>query len=128
MVCNLTERIILKNIAFYGYHGTNAHETELGQRFFMDVEMFLNLGEAIAADDLDRTVNYKAVFEDVRKIAENKRYRLVESLGESIARTILERYPVDRAVIRIRKPSVPLEGILDYIEVEVDRSRENITG
>ena len=118
----------MKNIAFYGYHGTNAHEAELGQRFFMDVEMSLDLGEAIAADDLDRTVNYKAVFEDVRKIAENERFRLLESLAESIACTILERYRVERVVIRIRKPSVPLEGILDHVEVEVDRSREDITG
>ncbi len=128
MVYNLAERIVLKNIAFYGYHGTNAHEAELGQRFFMDVEMYLDLGEAIAADDLNLTVNYKAVFEDVCKIAENERFRLLESLGESIVRTILERYAVDRVVIRIRKPSVPLEGILDHIEVEVDRSRKDITG
>ena len=124
----MTERIVLKNVAFYGFHGTNAHEAELGQRFFMDVEMFTDLSEGIEHDDLKRTVNYKKVFEDIRNIARNERYQLLESLADSIARTILRRHDVEKVVIRIRKPSVPLEGILDHVEVEVTRMAGDVTG
>ena len=31
------DRIVLKNMAFYGYHGNLASEQEQGQRFFVDV-------------------------------------------------------------------------------------------
>jgi len=30
-----------------------------------------------------------------------------------------QNYLVDIIVVRIRKPSVPIQGILDYVEVEV---------
>jgi len=40
-----------------------------------------------------------------------------------VARAILEGFQVDRVVVRVRKPSVPVRGILDFTEVEVDRTR-----
>jgi len=122
----VTDRIVLRNVAVYGFHGTNAHEAELGQRFFIDVEMFTDLSEGIEHDDLERTVNYKTVFEDIQNIARNERYQLLESLADSIARTILQRHSVEKVVIRIRKPSVPLDGILDHVEVEVTRKAGDV--
>ncbi|MDP6156206.1 MAG: dihydroneopterin aldolase [Candidatus Thermoplasmatota archaeon] len=124
----MPDRITLKNMAFYGFHGTNAHETELGQRFFIDVDMLLNLREGVATDELDKTVNYKSVYEDIKSIVETSRFHLLESLAHNIARMILTGYELDRIIIRIRKPSVPLQGILDYVEVEIDRCREDILG
>ena len=124
----MSDRITLKNMAFYGFHGTNAHETELGQRFFIDVDMFLDLGEGINTDELENTVNYKSVYEEIKSITMSSRFHLLESLAHSIARTILTRYELERIIIRIRKPSVPLQGILDHVEVEIDRSREDILG
>ena len=118
----MVDKIVLKNMAFYGYHGTNAHETELGQRFFLDIEMFADLSEGIFSDELEKTVNYKSVFEDIRHIAQNERFHLLESLADHIACTILEKYNLERVIIRVRKPSVPLDGILDHVEVQIDRS------
>ncbi len=123
----MSDRITLKNMAFYGFHGTNAHETELGQRFFIDVDMFLDLREGIATDELDKTVNYKSVYEEIKSITESSRFHLLESLAHKIGLTILTRYELERIIIRIRKPSVPLQGILDHVEVEIDRTRENFT-
>lgn len=120
----MVDKIVLKNMAFYGYHGTNAHEAELGQRFFLDIEMFADLSRGICSDDLEKTVNYKSVFEEIRHIAQNERFHLLESLADHIAHTILKKYNLERVIIRVRKPSVPLDGILDYVEVEVDRTRE----
>ena len=33
------DRIILDGMVFYGYHGVNQAERELGQRFVVDVEL-----------------------------------------------------------------------------------------
>jgi len=44
---------------------------------------------------------------------------LIETLGNRIIEEMRERYSVDIVVVRIRKPSVPIQGILDNVEVEV---------
>jgi dihydroneopterin aldolase len=44
---------------------------------------------------------------------------LIETLGYRITEEIRERYPVDVIIVRIRKPSVPIQGILDHVEVEI---------
>lgn len=37
------DRIILKDLGFYGYHGVFAEEAKLGQRFFIDLELGADL-------------------------------------------------------------------------------------
>jgi dihydroneopterin aldolase len=44
---------------------------------------------------------------------------LIETLGNRIIEEMRESYLVDFIVVRIRKPSVPIQGILDSVEVEV---------
>ncbi|MCK5899344.1 dihydroneopterin aldolase, partial [bacterium] len=48
-----------------------------------------------------------------------KSFNLIETLGNRIIEEMRESYLVDFIVVRIRKPSVPIQGILDYVEVEV---------
>ena len=37
------DKIVLKNMAFYGYHGNLESEKSQGQRFFVDVEIKTDL-------------------------------------------------------------------------------------
>ena len=48
-------------------------------------------------------------------------YDLVEAVAENIAETILDSYSVDYVVVRVRKPSVAMGGVIDYVEVEITR-------
>jgi dihydroneopterin aldolase len=50
------DKIVLKDIRLYGYHGVFPSEREKGQNFYIDVELFLDLGEAGKTDDLEKTV------------------------------------------------------------------------
>ena len=40
------DKIFLKNLAFFGFHGVLQEEKNLGQKFFVDVELSLDLKEA----------------------------------------------------------------------------------
>ena len=40
------DKIILSNLGFYGYHGVLEAEKILGQKFFIDAELYLNTKEA----------------------------------------------------------------------------------
>jgi len=112
------------NMTFYGHHGVEESERELGGRFAVDVELYLDLEPAGSADDLTKTVDYKAVYELVREIEEARNYKLVEALGHDVAEAIIAQFAVDEVVVRVRKQSVPLGGLIDYTEAEVRRSAD----
>jgi dihydroneopterin aldolase len=119
----MSNKILLKNMAFYGFHGVHEFERELGQRFYVDVEMIADLSEAGESDNLDKTIDYSKVHEQIKNIMENHRFQLLEAAGHHIADMILKTTKAQTVVVRVRKPSVPLPGQLDYVEVETVRSR-----
>lgn len=117
------DRILMRGLAFYGYHGVMPEENRLGQRFIVDIDLSVALGDAGRTDDLTKTVDYGAVLADVRGIVEGPAFKLVETLAERIAATILDRHPVDAVRVRVRKPDVPLAATLEFVGVEITRRR-----
>ena len=119
----MRDRITLNNMHFYGHHGVDAAERDLGGRFSFDVELVRDLTQAGETDDLHATIDYKAVYELVAQVQRQKFY-LLEALALNIARGILAAFDVDEVTVRARKQSVPLGGLIDCAEVEVTRSRQ----
>ena len=117
------DRILISNMTFYGHHGVEEAERRLGGRFAMDVELYLDLAPAGESDDLTKTVDYKAVYDLARRIEVSRNYLLLEALAHDTAQAILAEFPVDEVVIRARKQSVPLGGLIDFTEVEIRRTR-----
>lgn len=115
--------IRLQNMVFYGYHGGQQPERELGQRFEVDVDIFYDATEAIRTDDVNRAVDYRQVFELVEEIVTGKEYHLLETLAQNIAESILDWFSIDGLLVRVRKPNVPLRGNLDFVEVEIVRKK-----
>ncbi|HIE50609.1 MAG TPA: dihydroneopterin aldolase [Armatimonadetes bacterium] len=118
-----TDVIRLKNLTFYGYHGVVPEERALGQRFSVDVELRLDLRPAGETDDLQQTVDYREVYRLVQEL-NGRPFNLLEGFAEAIAQGVLARFPVEEVTVRVRKPSVPLGGVVDYAEVEIVRRRE----
>ncbi|MEW6275833.1 MAG: dihydroneopterin aldolase [Bacillota bacterium] len=118
------DRIILRGMEFYGYHGVLPQERELGQRLAVDLEMLLDLTEAGRRDDLSRTVDYAKVFRLVKELVTGPSRQLLETVAEDIAAAVLERFPVAEVVVRVKKPAAPLPGRLEYVAVEIRRGRK----
>jgi dihydroneopterin aldolase len=117
------DRILIANMTFYGYHGVAESERHLGGKFAMDVELYLDLTPAGETDDLTKTVDYKAVYDLARRVEQSRNYQLLEALAHDTAQAILAEFPVEEVVIRARKQSVPLGGLIDFSEVEIRRVR-----
>lgn len=123
------DRIVLSGMAFQARHGVNDWEKSQAQRFEVDVELWLDLQPAGRADDLDLTVDYRAVYETTREIVESRTFDLIEALAEWIAGAILAADPrVIETVVRVRKPEVQLGGPLEAAAVEIRRAREGGPG
>ena len=118
------DRIFLANMAFFAHHGVAPQEQRLGQRFFVDVDCFLDVRPASETDDYRRTVCYAAVHETVSAVVTGEPAKLIETLAERIAAAVLERFEALNAVrVTIRKPSAPVAGVLDHAGVEIMRRR-----
>ncbi len=116
------DKIILEDLAFYGYHGALVEENELGQKFFIDLELGCDLEPAGKSDQLAKSVNYAQVYELVKEICQEEQFKLLEALAEEIAGTILEEFArVEEVTVRVEKPEAPIEGIFDHVGVEITR-------
>jgi 7,8-dihydroneopterin aldolase/epimerase/oxygenase len=118
------DKILMENMCFYGYHGVLAEEKTLGQKFILDTELYLPLQKAGLSDDLKDTANYGAVYNIIRDIVTKEKFNLLEGLGERITAEIFSQTPlVQRIVLRIKKPEAPIDGIFDYVGIEIERDR-----
>jgi len=117
------DKIRLTNMSFYGYHGVTPEEGVLGQKFLVDLEVALDLRPAGTADEVAETVDYRDLYRVVQETNE-QRFHLLEGWAEAIAQRILREQPrVWEVQVRVRKPAVPLGGLLDHAEVEIVRRR-----
>ena len=111
-------------MVFYGFHGANPAEREVGQRFVVDLEVHRDLCPAGLSDDLADTVSYTRFYELVKEILEGPSRNLLENIAETIAQRVLEGFEVEAVKVRVRKPEVPIKGsVLDHASVEVFRER-----
>lgn len=116
--------IKIKNATFYAYHGAMKEEQSIGGKFSVDVEMHTDFSEATKNDDLSGTINYQKAYNYMNEIVHSKKYYLIETLSSVIADGLLERFPmIEKVTVRVRKNNVPIGGVLDYVEVELTKDR-----
>lgn len=119
------DKMVLRRMEYYGYHGVFAEERKLGQRFYIDLELELDLQEAGITDDLTKTVNYAEIHELVKQIVEQKSFKLIEALAEHIASSVLDTYTsVDALTVKVTKPHPPFDIHFEGVTVEIHRSRK----
>ena len=118
------DRIVIKDLKIYGYHGVLDEEKKNGQEFVITAFLGVNLREAGMKDKLSETVNYASVCQDIRKVVTENRFDLIEALGENVADTILLGYDmVKEARIVISKPQAPIDMDFDTVCVDITRKK-----
>lgn len=121
------DKIIIKNIAFYGYHGVLPEERKLGQRFFADLTLFIDLEKAAKLDSINETVDYAEAFKTIEEEGEKNQFKLIETLAEKIIKALFTKYKkVIKILLRIKKLSAPIPGQFDYVAVEMERERSYV--
>ena len=118
------DRIILTDLAFYGYHGVMLEENKLGQRFRIDLECGIDLKRAGDNDLVEATVSYADIYDLVKAATEDTRYKLIEALAQHIVDRLFEAFtPFEWVRIRIRKPEAPIPAVAGEFAVELFRER-----
>lgn len=119
-------KVSLKNMVFYGYHGVAEQEKILGGKFEVDLSLVFNMTPAIKSDHLKDTISYEDLYKLVHNVVTNSKYYLLEALAGKIIKEVFLKFSPEKVLIRIRKPNAPVKGVLDTIEVEICRTRDEI--
>ncbi|MCF6302957.1 MAG: dihydroneopterin aldolase [Devosiaceae bacterium] len=116
--------IILKGLAFYGYHGVTPEEGKVGCRFSLDVTCGLDLRAAAASDDVEETISYELIFNVVRDSFSEKTFKLLETLAQHIVDRLFNAYgDIDWIQIRVAKPEAPIPVVTGEFAVRLTRER-----
>ena len=57
-------------------------------------------------DELEATLDYRAVRDAVRDVSDAKNYKLIESLAAAVADDVASRFDVESVTVRVRKPGI----------------------
>ena len=120
----MTDKILLNGANFFAHHGVSDEEQRLGGRYVVDVELHCDLVRSAAGDNLADTISYAEVYRTVREIVQGKSFRLIETLAETLAQTLLADYPAETVMVRVKKRPPPMDAIVDYAGVEITRQRK----
>lgn len=119
--------IRIKKATFYGYHGVLSEEQSVGGKFEADVDIYTDFSEAANKDSLKQTIDYNAVYKFLYKMALEQKYYLIEALASRIADELLKHFErIQKVNVRVRKNNPPLGGVVDCVEVEVEKERTEL--
>ncbi|MBO5424971.1 MAG: 2-amino-4-hydroxy-6-hydroxymethyldihydropteridine diphosphokinase [Lachnospiraceae bacterium] len=118
------DKIVIKDLEIFAYHGVLPEEKVKGQTFVLTAELFCDLREAGLTDNLDKTVNYAQVCEDIYKVMTGDKFDLIEAVAENVADTILLKYELIKKVrIIVSKPEAPIDMDFDTVCVDITRKK-----
>jgi len=106
---------------FHTCVGLLPHERHVPQPLELDLTVWLSLKQVGKTDSPSGLLDYRDLYRLVADTVGKSPHRLLEALCERIVARVLELPPVTRVQIAARKPHVPLDGPVDYVEVTLDR-------
>lgn len=118
------DKIYIKGLRVYAYHGVKPEEKEKGQPFILDITLYTDVSEAGKSDRLEDTVNYSKVAKRAVAVMQDGKVDLIERAATRVADMVLREFPVEQVMVCLKKPRAPIAADFDYVAVEITRSRE----
>ena len=98
--------------------GVTDEERARPQRLLVTLELWVDMHEAVAHDDLGATIDYSAVARGVMAFGQDRQWRLIEKLAVELAAWVLDEFVARRVAVEVKKFVVPHAG---WVSVRVIR-------
>lgn len=79
-------------------------ERKIKQVISIDLDMATDIKKSAASDDIDDTLNYKAVAKRLIAFVEESHFQLVETLAEKICEIVMSEFQVPWVRLTLHKP------------------------
>lgn len=101
----MNDRIFIEGLKINARIGIHAWEQIQTQPLIFDLELFSGLETAGQSDQINDTVDYKQLSDDVIEWVESSQVQLIETLAEQVCALIFERYAKIQAInLKLNKP------------------------
>lgn len=117
------DRILIKDLRVQGIIGVFEQERLEPQEILINLTLFADLRPAGDSDDINDSVSYAVIADQARHIAQTAGRFTVEALAADLARMCLQEPRIQRAIVRVEKPTI-LPGCAS-VGVEIERSQED---
>jgi dihydroneopterin aldolase len=117
------DRIAVRGVRAHAHHGVYKREREQGQLFRVDAVLEVDTRPAAASDDLELTVNYAEVAQQLHHVLISEPVDLLETLVQRLADVCLAHPLVNAVEITVHKPEADLGVPFDDVTVSIRRER-----
>lgn len=119
-----TAEFTIEGLALHARHGALQAERDLGQHFFLDLEISAEIGEATSSDRLEDTLHYGQVIKAASVAFAAKSFNLIEAAAAAVGDALLAQFPkIERIRVTVHKPNAPVAALIDDLAVTVERRR-----
>lgn len=123
---NKLDKISIKNIQIFAYHGVFPEEQKLGQKFIISIDFWANLGKICETDNLADGFCYGAVVDKIVHFCTSNQYKTLEGLSHALGKYLFfTNKMIETINIKIEKPNAPVNHPIDTIAVEIQRCRND---
>jgi len=120
----MTDFVYVTGLALHAFHGVMEHEATVGQTFYIDLVLDIDLAQASRSDKIADTVGYDQVVDVASRVFCAQRYRLVEAAAGAIAEAMLTSFPAVTSVrVTVHKPHAPIAATFSDVGVTIVRNR-----
>ena len=116
----MTQRISIKELRFFGYHGVYAHEKKNGQGFSLNLSADLELDDRACLEDLvEGTTDYGLIVQSMLDEMKTPSNLLEHALARLKARLIREFPEMKNVSLSLAKQNPAVGGYVAEFEVSV---------
>ncbi len=98
------DTVFIRDLSMDAVIGVFGWERQVHQKITINLEMATDISKAAETDDLEYTLDYKAISQRIRTLVDENQPKLVETLIELIAATVMKEFNVPWLRITIAKP------------------------
>ena len=95
--------VFIKELCIETVIGVYDWERKIKQIICIDLELGTDISTASSSDNIDNTVDYKAVSKRLKSFISGSEFQLVEALAEESVKIILDEFPVKYVKARFSK-------------------------
>ena len=118
------DKILVRNLKIFAYHGVNPEEKENGQNFVLDIDAFVDISVPCVTDNVEDTVSYAKIIKETVKIFACQKDDLLERAAQRVADGLFASFDKIQSLrILLKKPEAPIKADFEYVGVEIHRER-----
>ncbi len=98
------DKVFIEGLEIEALIGIYDWERRIRQPLVFDIELAFDNRVPAASDDINDTLNYKAVSKRLIEYVSRSEFGLVETLAEKCASILIDEFPVDWLRLKLGKP------------------------